>query len=91
MHTLFQDQQSQKIFFAGDLIPGKAWVHLPITMGYDRWPEKLIEEKQSLYKKPKRKLDNFFTHDKEIACARIRQNEKGHYESYHENMFLLKA
>ena len=32
------------VVFAGDLIPGAPWVHLPITMGYDRFPEGLIEE-----------------------------------------------
>ncbi|MFA5906135.1 MAG: MBL fold metallo-hydrolase [Desulfobacula sp.] len=25
----------QTLFFAGDIAPGHAWVHLPITMGYD--------------------------------------------------------
>ena len=30
---------------AADLIPGRPWVHLPITMGYDRYPELLIDEK----------------------------------------------
>ena len=45
MHVLFTNQTGEGIFFAGDMIPGKAWVHLPVTMGYDRWPEKLIEEK----------------------------------------------
>jgi hypothetical protein len=28
------------------LIPGRPWVHLPITMGYDRYPERLIDEKR---------------------------------------------
>ena len=31
------------ILFAGDLVPGAAWVHLPITMGYDRSAEQLID------------------------------------------------
>ena len=91
MHLLFEHENGKKIFFAGDLIPGKPWVHLPVTMGYDRWPEKLIEEKQSIYKKAEE--ENwliFFTHDTEIACARIRQNKKGHYESYDEKPFLQK-
>lgn len=91
MHTLFEDGKGQKIFFAGDIIPGKAWVHLPVTMGYDRWPEKLIEEKQDLYKRAEK--ENwliFFTHDKDISCARIRKNEKNHYESYDEKMVLQR-
>ncbi|SEJ72289.1 Metallo-beta-lactamase superfamily protein [Azotobacter beijerinckii] len=28
------------VLFAGDLVPGAPWVHLPITMGYDRFPGK---------------------------------------------------
>ena len=35
------------LVFAADLIPGVPWVHLPVTMGYDRAPEKLIDEKAS--------------------------------------------
>ncbi len=89
MHVLFKNKKEERIFFAGDLIPGKAWVHLPVTMGYDRWPEKLIEEKQGLYKKAeKEKWLIFFTHDKDIACARIRKNEKACYELYDERKFL---
>ncbi len=85
MHTLFKNEKGEKIFFAGDLIPGKAWVHLPITMGYDRFPEKLIEEKHSLYQKSEtQNWQFFFTHDKDIALAGIKRNEKGHYESYKE-------
>jgi glyoxylase-like metal-dependent hydrolase (beta-lactamase superfamily II) len=36
------------ITFLGDLVPGVPWVHLPITMGYDRYPELLIDEKEAL-------------------------------------------
>ena len=39
---------SGSVVFASDLIPGRAWVHRSITMGYDRFPEKLIEEKVTL-------------------------------------------
>ncbi|MCA8938616.1 MAG: MBL fold metallo-hydrolase, partial [Planctomycetes bacterium] len=35
-----------RVVFCGDLIPGRPWVHVPITMGYDRAPELLIDEKQ---------------------------------------------
>jgi glyoxylase-like metal-dependent hydrolase (beta-lactamase superfamily II) len=91
MHVLFRSQTGERIFFAGDLIPGRAWVHLPVTMGYDRWPEKLIEEKQSLYKKAeKEKWLLFFTHDQNIACARIRKNEKARYEIYDEKKYLKR-
>ncbi len=64
--------ENLQIIFCGDLIPGRHWVHLPITMGYDRFPEKLIDEKQKLYEKNKDKNTwYFFTHDDQYACAKI--------------------
>jgi hypothetical protein len=51
------------VVFASDLIPGRAWVHLPITMGYDRYPEHLIDEQAALGDFEKRRGRLFFTHD----------------------------
>lgn len=60
------------ILFCGDLIPGRPWVHLPITMGYDRYPELLIDEKAELLDDLHRRRGRlFFTHDPEVALARI--------------------
>jgi glyoxylase-like metal-dependent hydrolase (beta-lactamase superfamily II) len=54
--------------FCSDLIPGRPWVHLPVTMGYDRYPELLIEEKRRfLEDKIARGVRLYFTHD--LACA----------------------
>ena len=92
MHVLWTSEEGDKIFFAGDLIPGRHWVHLPITMGYDRWPEKLIEEKQQIYEKAV--AENwwiFFTHDPSVACAQIQKNSKGHYETYDEKKALTQT
>ena len=61
-----------RLVFAADLIPGRFWVHLPITMGYDRFPERLIDEKRALL--PGLVEDRawlFYTHDHEIAASRI--------------------
>ena len=81
LHSVFKGSQDS-IVFCGDLIPGAAWTHLPITMGYDRFPEKLIEEKQELYQKMQAtSWKAFFTHDPETACARIGKNEKGKFEA----------
>ncbi len=56
------------VVFCSDLIPGRPWVHLPVTMGYDRYPELLIDEKrQFLEDKLARGVRLFFTHD--LACA----------------------
>jgi glyoxylase-like metal-dependent hydrolase (beta-lactamase superfamily II) len=60
------------VSFPADLIPGAPWVHLPITMGYDRYPEKLIDEKKALLDRViERKGWLFFTHDPKISCSRV--------------------
>lgn len=66
--------------FCADLIPGRAWVHLPITMGYDRYPELLIDEKSAfLNDKLKRGVRLFFTHDPDCALADLQRDESGRY------------
>ncbi len=58
------------VSFCSDLIPGRPWVHLPVTMGYDRYPEQLIDEKRRfLEDKLARGVRLFFTHDLECALA----------------------
>ena len=58
------------VAFCADLIPGRPWVHLPVTMGYDRYPELLIDEKRRfLEDKIERRVRLFFTHDLECAVA----------------------
>jgi len=60
------------IVFAGDLIPGTPWVHAPITMGYDRFPERLIDEKTALLTDLAGRGGRlFFTHDAQVALAEI--------------------
>ena len=66
------------IVFAGDLVPALPWVRRAITMGYDRYPELLIDEKAKL-------LDDllerggrlFFTHDPDCALASLARDERG--------------
>jgi glyoxylase-like metal-dependent hydrolase (beta-lactamase superfamily II) len=58
------------VVFCSDLIPGRPWVHLPVTMGYDRYPELLIDEKRRfLEDKIARGVRLFFTHDSDCALA----------------------
>ena len=58
------------VAFCSDLIPGRPWVHLPVTMGYDRYPELLIDEKRRfLEDKIARRVRLFFTHDLDCAVA----------------------
>jgi glyoxylase-like metal-dependent hydrolase (beta-lactamase superfamily II) len=71
---------SGPVLFAADLIPGSAWVHLPITMGYDRFPEALIDEKaDTLQELIQQNGKLFFTHDLKTAMATVIQDEKGRY------------
>jgi glyoxylase-like metal-dependent hydrolase (beta-lactamase superfamily II) len=70
------------VVFAGDLIPGTPWVHLPITMGYDRFPDLLIDEKTALLHDL---LDRhgrlFYTHDPEVALSHLRRDDRGRFSA----------
>lgn len=74
--------QNGPVLFAADLIPGRAWVRSAITMGYDRYPELLIDEKtrllESLFERGGR---IFYTHDPECAMSELRRNDKGQLEA----------
>ena len=71
---------SGPIVFGGDLIPGAPWVHVPITMGYDRCPEKLIDEKAELLADLVARNGRIvFTHDPEVAIGRLRRDDRGRY------------
>lgn len=73
------------VVFCADLIPGRSWVHVPITMGYDRNAELLIDEKRSfLEDKLARNVHLFFTHDPECALAQVTRDEKGRFSTTHE-------
>jgi glyoxylase-like metal-dependent hydrolase (beta-lactamase superfamily II) len=84
LHTLFSGA-SNKVFFCGDLIPGRAWVHVPITMGYDRFPEKVIDEKTEVYGRAVAEdWLLFFTHDAEVSAAHAEKSAKGKFEPVRE-------
>lgn len=73
------------VVFCADLIPGRSWVHVPITMGYDRNAELLIDEKRSfLEDKLARNVHLFFTHDPQVALAQVTRDEKGRFGTVHE-------
>lgn len=79
MHTTVTSD-NQQVTFAGDLIPGRSWVHLPITMGYDRFAEAVIDEKQALYDRIAEQAHwLFFTHDSEVVAAKVSRDAKGRY------------
>jgi glyoxylase-like metal-dependent hydrolase (beta-lactamase superfamily II) len=77
------------LVFCGDLIPGTPWVHLPITMGYDRFPELLIEEKERLLNDIlNRRGRLFFTHDSAYACAELMRDERGRFRADQPQVML---
>ncbi|MFO1051394.1 MAG: MBL fold metallo-hydrolase [Planctomycetota bacterium] len=66
------------LVFAADLVPGVPWVRRAITMGYDRFPELLIDEKARLLDDlVARRGSLFFTHDPKVAVARLARDDKG--------------
>ena len=70
------------VVYAGDLVPGRPWVHRSITMGYDRFPELLIEEKGRMIEDlAARNGRLFFTHDPACALARVTVDERGRFGS----------
>jgi glyoxylase-like metal-dependent hydrolase (beta-lactamase superfamily II) len=74
------------VVFCADLIPGRPWVHVPITMGYDRNAELLIDEKRTfLEDKLARDVRLFFTHDPGCALARLTRDAKGRFGTEHEH------
>jgi glyoxylase-like metal-dependent hydrolase (beta-lactamase superfamily II) len=77
------------VVFAADLIPGKAWVHLPITMGYDRYPELLIDEKARLLGELLERGGRlFFTHDPVVAMGTLAKDDKGRFHVVDEQTAL---
>ncbi len=86
LHTTVRGARDS-VFFAADLIPGVPWVHTPITMGYDRFAEQVIDEKSRVLERLA--ADHslaFFTHDFEVACARVvKENGRFRAEAPHRD------
>lgn len=82
---LVNGQPRGGVVFCADLIPGRSWVHVPITMGYDRNAELLIDEKRAfLEDKLARNVHLFFTHDPQCAMAQVVRDDKGRFGTTHE-------
>lgn len=80
------------VVYCADLIPGRPWVHLPVTMGYDRAPEILIDEKRRFLDaqiEAGRRL--FFTHDPDCAMATPTRDAKGRYGTLDPQSALSRA
>lgn len=78
------------LIFCADLIPGRPWVHLPVTMGYDRFPEGLIDEKRLLLERAlEQGIRLFFTHDPGCAVARVCRDAQGRFTTAEERPELV--
>lgn len=72
------------VVFCADLVPGLPWVHVPITMGYDRYPELIIDEKQAfLADMAERGVRLFLTHDPDVALAQVVRDAHGRFAAGH--------
>lgn len=81
LHTTVHGSK-QSVFFCADLVPGRPWVNAPITMGYDRFPEQLIDEKLSILPRlAEHGSWLFFTHDPDVAMARIGLDDRGRWHA----------
>lgn len=82
MHTVINVPDEDPVIFASDLIPGTPWVHLPVTMGYDRSAEMIIDEKHDLLDYAlARNARLFYTHDPKTAMSHVGRDEKGRYKA----------
>ena len=83
------DMPAGPVVYASDLAPGRAWVHLPITAGYDRHPELLIDEKAALLGDLEQRGGRlFFTHDPEIALGTLARDARGRFHTVDEHAEL---
>ena len=74
------DTADGPVVYASDLVPGVPWVHVPITMGYDRFPELVVQEKAGfLADVVARGVTVVFTHDPDVASSAIGQDDRGRY------------
>ena len=79
LHTIVKTDDDP-VIFASDLIPGSHWVHLPVTMGYDRSPELLIDEKKKMLDYAiSQQARLFYTHDQHTVMSQVQRDVKGKF------------
>ena len=71
--------EKNRLVYVSDLVPGRFWLHLPISMGYDRNPELLVDEKgRLLHSLAEERAWVFYVHDPDFAASRIQFDEEHH-------------
>jgi glyoxylase-like metal-dependent hydrolase (beta-lactamase superfamily II) len=69
-----------RVLFCSDLIPGTPWLHAPITMGYDRYAEHLVDEKTALLTRSVADGTRLvYTHDPNVAASRVALGDRGRF------------
>jgi glyoxylase-like metal-dependent hydrolase (beta-lactamase superfamily II) len=77
--------RAESVFFCADLVPGVPWLRTAITMGYDRFPEQLVDEKaERLTRLAASGTWLAFTHDPRVAFARIQRDDAGRFSAREE-------
>ena len=70
--------KGKTILYMADLLPSVGHIPLPYVMGYDMFPMKTLEERQSYWKEI---VENdyilFLEHDPQHSCCTLQQTEKG--------------
>jgi glyoxylase-like metal-dependent hydrolase (beta-lactamase superfamily II) len=79
LHTMVKGEH-MSIYFCADLIPGQSWVRPSISMGYDRYPELLLDEKLAVLEHACTSGDYlFFTHDPRIVMSQVAKDQSGKF------------
>lgn len=71
---------ARRLFYASDLVPGVPWVRPPITMGFDRFPERLVDEKlEVLDRLAKDGALLAYVHDPVVAMSGVARDAAGDF------------
>ena len=81
MHAIIRGEK-RTVFFTSDTIPGTAWIHLPIVMGYDRFAEQTVDGKMSILETAVAEgWLLFYTHDPEVVASSVKIGDRDRYEA----------
>jgi glyoxylase-like metal-dependent hydrolase (beta-lactamase superfamily II) len=79
LHAVAAGTQAE-LLFGADMVPGVAWLHASITMGYDRYPEALVDEKAGIFQQCiERRTVVVYTHDPRFAASRVERDARGRF------------
>jgi glyoxylase-like metal-dependent hydrolase (beta-lactamase superfamily II) len=79
LHATAIGEQAE-LLFGADMVPGVAWLHASITMGYDRHAEHLVDEKAGIFQQcVERRTVLVYTHDPRVAASRVERDSRGRF------------